>query len=57
MQAVKQPRLRANFTAPIVYGVRPDAAMPTTASFDVSPRVFRSSMPALALSSLDSVAL
>ena len=57
MHAVKQPMERAYSTAPIVYGVRPDAAMPTTASFSVRPRAFRSAMPASRLSSLDSVAL
>src|SRR5260221_9346919 len=57
MHAVKQPRALAYLTAPIVYGVRPDAAIPTTVSDGVRPLFLRSSAPASALSSLDSVGL
>ena len=55
--AVKQPIDRAYSTAPIVYGVRPEAAIPTTASPAATPRARRSATAASLLSSLDSVAL
>ena len=57
IQAVKQPSSRAYSIAPMVYGVRPEAASPMTASVLFTPRCLRSSPPACLLSSLASVAL
>ena len=54
---VNAPSARARLTAPIVYGVRPDAAMPTTASRALTPRPSRSRAPASRSSSDASTAL
>ena len=53
---VNAPSARARSTAPIVYGVRPDAAMPTTASSAPTPRRSRSRPPASRSSSEASTA-
>src|SRR2546430_14840671 len=53
---VKAPNERAYDTAPTVYGVLPDAAMPTSTSAFVKPRAFRSVGPASRSSSEASTA-